>query len=237
MNPAAEHDVIDVVRAATHLSAAHASKNYVALGYSQGGGATSFVMEYANWYAPDLHLKGAVVIAPPSNLADDFFGAAYGASPFTLMYVAGYHEAYGNSVNLGQLLTTEGASFANMLTTDCYDQMASAMSGWRVDQVFQTTVLPASFRALLTNNDPQHLPRAGVAPLLIVQGTADNNDPPVDSVYLGIHLCALHGTVDLWMYPGLDHSGIVGPSMGDITHWIGDRFAGQSTPTSTGPPG
>jgi hypothetical protein len=51
------------------------------------------------------------------------------------------------------------------------------------------------------------------------------------------HLCGLGQDVVQWMYPGLDHNSIVGPSTGDIEQWIADRFAGLSNPDHYSPNG
>jgi dipeptidyl aminopeptidase/acylaminoacyl peptidase len=115
--------------------------------------------------------------------------------------------------------------------------MASAMNNYTVGKVFRTTVLPTAFRNLLNANDPLHLSTAGAAPLLIVQGADDTTDTAQGSDDLAVHLCNLHADVVLWMYPGLDHNSIVGPSMTDVVHWMADRFAGQANPDSYSPTG
>jgi pimeloyl-ACP methyl ester carboxylesterase len=238
VNPAAEHNIVDIVSAARHLGAAHASNHYVIWGYSEGGGAAAWASAYAPWYAPSLRLEGVVTTAPPVDLSQDFFGSASdGASPFTLMYVEGYHEAYGNKVSLTQLLTSKGEYFGGLLAHRCYDGMAQAMNNATVGQVFKTTVLPATFRYLLNANDPLYLATAGKAPLLIVQGADDTTDPPQGSDDLAVHLCGLHADVVLWTYPGLDHNSIVTGSAGDVVHWIADRFAGRPNPDSYAPGG
>jgi fermentation-respiration switch protein FrsA (DUF1100 family) len=238
VNTPEAHNIIDIVRAAAGVPGANPSPNYVVWGYSQGGGAATFSLDLASSYAPALHLRGVVATAPPSDLANGFFGAPTdSASPFTLMYVAGYHAAYGNKVSTKSLLTQTGKNLAAGLGQECYDAIAQAVSPYQVDQVFTTTVVPPHFQQLLDANDPLNLPGAVAAPLLLVQGLDDTNDPASDTQRLTNHLCGLGQDVVQWMYPGLDHNSIVGPSTGDIEQWIADRFAGLSNPDPYAPNG
>jgi alpha-beta hydrolase superfamily lysophospholipase len=235
VNIAEAHNVIDIVRAAQDVPGADPSSDYVTWGHSEGGGASIFSLELAASYAPDLHLLGAVASAPASDLADDFFGApSDGASPFTLMYVAGYHAAYGNQVPLS-LLTGTGRWLDSQLGHECYDQTASEVDPYQVDQVFTTTTVPANFARELDANDPLHLTTRSASPLLVVQGLDDTNDTPSDTQAMDDHLCDLGQDVVQWMYPGLDHNSIVTGSADDVVHWIADRFAGQSNPDSYAP--
>src|SRR5262249_54859360 len=64
--PSEAHSVIDGVRAARQLPAAHAGKRWVAVGHSQGGHSALFTNELGQKYAPELDLRGTVAIAPAS---------------------------------------------------------------------------------------------------------------------------------------------------------------------------
>ncbi len=95
----AARNTIDIVRAAGHLAAAHASTNYVVWGHSEGGQTAMFGLAIGGTYAPELHLKGVVAGAPPSQFQDiyDFLKT----SPFRyylFMVGAGFNGAYGNAV-------------------------------------------------------------------------------------------------------------------------------------------
>jgi alpha-beta hydrolase superfamily lysophospholipase len=237
-NVSEAHNIIDIVRAASSVAGADPSSNYVVWGHSQGGGAAVFSLELAASYAPDLHLLGAVASAPPTHLSSDFFGApSDSASPFTLMYVAGYHAAYGNKVPFS-LLTTTGKRLESHLGSECYDSIAQAISPYQVDQVFSTTTLPPKFSGLLNANDPLYLNTRSASPLLVVQGLDDTTDLPSDTQAMTNHLCvADHQDVVQWMYSGLDHNSIVSGSAGDVEHWIADRFASRPNPDSYSPGG
>ncbi len=230
-------NIIDIVRAATELPAAHASTKYVVWGYSQGGSAATFVADIAAAYAPELNLEGVVATAPASGVVEDFYGSpTESVSPFTLMYVAGYNSVYGSDV-APLNLTPLGMTFYDDLGRDCYDTLASTMGPYQVDQVFTTTTPSFLFAILLATNDPWFIPQATRTPLLLVQGTADTTDTALATWVLTAHMCSLGQDTSLWEYPGLDHNDIVDSSMGDVEHWIGDRFAGLSNPDPFSPDG
>ena len=106
----AARNTIDIVRAARHLPAAHASDDYVVWGHSEGGQTAMFALHIGSSYAPDLHLEGVVAGAPPSQ-----FYAIYQflqTSPYRyylFMAAGGFNAAYGNAVApLDQVLTPAG---------------------------------------------------------------------------------------------------------------------------------
>jgi pimeloyl-ACP methyl ester carboxylesterase len=188
-------------------------------------------------YAPELHLDGVVATAPSTGLAHDFWGApGDSASPFTLMYVAGYHSAYGDLVSLSSL-TDVGMSLYNGLGNECFDGLASAISPYQVDQVFTSTQLNFPLALLLLVNDPGFASSASTTPVLLVQGADDTTNPAWGTFLLAFHLCALGQDTVLWQYPGLGHDTIVGSSQDDVDHWIADRFAGNSNPDPYTPTG
>ena len=87
-------------------------------------------------------------------------------------------------------------------------------------------------------NDPQNFDTASTAPLLMIQGGADEQIPPVSTKALADHECKI-GQVsrNAWIYPGQSHSGVVAPSAVDMMHWIADRFANAADPNAYVPTG
>jgi dipeptidyl aminopeptidase/acylaminoacyl peptidase len=234
----AAHDTIDIVRAAGHLAVAKASKDYVVWGHSEGGQTALFSLSIGATYAPDLHLKGVVAGAPPSQF--DVLYPTLESSPyryFLFMLAAGYHVAYGTkSAPLSQVLTPLGLSLLPVLGQGCSTYVAA-----RVDPVPPTQLLKGNpfdvpkWKALLQANDPESIGHAASAPLLIIQGGADEVIPVATSQVLMTHLCGIGQNVERWVYPGQTHSGVVDVSATDMAHWIADRFADQPNP-DTYPP-
>ncbi|MGH9097917.1 MAG: hypothetical protein ACRDWB_10890, partial [Acidimicrobiales bacterium] len=54
------------------------------------------------------------------------------------------------------------------------------------------------------------------------------------------HECGIGQEVQRWVYPGLNHAGVISVSVPDMVRWIADRFAGTPAPDPyqpTGAPG
>lgn len=100
--------VLDAVRAAQHLRAAHASDRVVLWGHSQGGQAVLFAAQRAPQYAPELAIEGVAVAAPAADLTvllsdhiDDISGVTIGSYAF---------DAYS------QVYADRGATIQSILT-------------------------------------------------------------------------------------------------------------------------
>ena len=90
---------------------------------------------------------------------------------------------------------------------------------------------------LLTANDPGNFPAPATEPLLIIQGGNDEQIPVASTQILFDQLCKIGQVEQRWIYPGQSHAGVIGPSFGDMLHWINDRFAGGPTPDPYAPTG
>jgi alpha-beta hydrolase superfamily lysophospholipase len=234
-------NVIDIVRAARQLPAAHASSRYVVWGHSEGGQSALFTMQAAPAYAPDLHLEGAVAGAPPSQFSAMYpFLAGTGYSHLLFMAAAGYNTAYGNqAAPLSQVLTLFGMSKLPVLNQVC--DVASAIDKYPLRQLFKGDpfTVPA-WRRLLTANDPGTFTAPSRVPLLIIQGGNDTEVPVASTQLLAAHLCGIGQGLQRWVYPGQTHAGVFTPSAPDMIGWIAGRFRGTPLPdryTPHGQPG
>lgn len=102
------NSVLDAVRAAQHLAAAHASDRVVLWGHSQGGQAVLFAAQRAHSYAPELAITGVAVAAPAADLTtllsdhiDDISGVTIGSYAFSAF---------------AQVFADRGASIGSILT-------------------------------------------------------------------------------------------------------------------------
>ena len=239
----AARNTIDIVRAARHLGAAHASADYVVWGHSEGGQTAMFALDIGPTYAPELHMRGVVAGAPPSQ-----FYAIYQflqTSPYRyylFMAAGGFNAAYGDTAApLDQVLTPLGTSLLPDLDKGCSDYIAQVTSKYTLAQLTKGDPfdIPA-WKVLLNDNDPGAFTHASPAPLLIIQGGADEQIPVISTQLLATHLCGLGQDLERWIYPGQSHAGVIAPSAHDMIHWIADRFAGGADPdpyTPTGLPG
>ena len=236
----AARNTIDIVRAAGHLAAAHTSKNYVVWGHSEGGQTAMFGLDIGNSYAPDLDLKGVVAGAPPSQFQDIY--TFLKTSPFRyylFMAGAGFNAAYGNAAaHLNQVITAKGISLLPVLSKGCSDYIAKETNGYPLAEIVKTDpfTVPA-WKKLLVANDPGNFTTPSSAPLLIIQGGADEQIPVVTTQLLKDHECSIGQDVERWVYPGQSHAGVIPVSMNDMVHWIADRFSGVADPDPYQPTG
>jgi hypothetical protein len=233
-------NTIDMVRAARLLPGAHASDNYVIWGHSEGGQTAMFGLDIAASYAPELHLKGVVAGAPPSQ-----FEAIYAfldGSPYQFylfMAGAGLNVAYGNAIApLSDVVTPTGMSLLPILGQGCYGFLQSTLNKYSLQSIVPTDpfTVPA-WKPLLQANDPGNFTTPSAAPLLIPQGGNDHQIPPVTTQLLEQHECAIGQDVERWIYPGQSHAGVIPVYAGDMIHWIADRFANGPNPDPYVPTG
>jgi pimeloyl-ACP methyl ester carboxylesterase len=236
----AARNTIDIVRAAGQLRAFHASADYVVWGHSEGGQTAMFTLHIGTSYAPDLHMKGVVAGAPPSqfSLIYDFLKT----SPYRyyLFMVAGaYNSAYGNTAApLSKVLTPLGVSLLPALSKGCSDYAAKVIDKYTAAQFTKGDPFDVpQWKTLLMENDPENFASASPVPLLIIQGGADEQIPVVSTQLLAQHLCQEGQDLERWIYPGQSHAGVIGPSFNDMVHWIKDRFAGVADPDRYAPTG
>jgi len=236
----AARNTIDIVRAAQHLPAAHASANYVVWGHSEGGQTAMFALNIGAEYAPDLHLKGVVAGAPPSQ-----FYAIYQflrTSPYRyylFMAAAGFNAAYGDkAAPLNEVLTPLGMKLLPDLEKGCSDYIASVTSPYSLTQITNADPIDVpAWKILIDENDPESFTTATPVPLLMIQGGSDEQIPVISTQILATHLCGLGQDLERWIYPGQSHAGVIAPSANDMIHWIADRFAGGANPDSYVPTG
>ncbi len=236
----AARNTIDIVRAAQHLAAAHASDNYVVWGHSEGGQTAMFALNIAASYAPQLHLKGVVAGAPPSQ-----FYAIYQflqTSPFRyylFMAAGGFNSAYGDKVApLDQVLTPLGISLLPDLDKGCSDYVSQVTGKYTLAQLTKANPFDVpAWKTLLNENDPGAFTHASATPLLIIQGGSDEQIPVVSTALLATHMCKLGQDLERWIYPGQSHAGVIAPSAPDMIHWIADRFRGDPDPDPYQPTG
>ena len=209
-------------------------------GHSEGGQTAMFGLKSAPTYAPELHLKGVVAGAPPSqfNLIYDYLKT----SPYKyylLMAAGGLNTAYGDTeAPLDQVLSPKGVAMVPSLDHGCAGDIQKRFANVTVDEVStgDPFKVPA-WKKLLEANDPEAFTQASPVPLLMIQGGNDEQIPPVSTELLAKHLCAIDQVLSRWIYPGQSHSGVIAPSSPDMVRWMSDRFADKANPNAEAPTG
>ena len=233
-------NTIDIVRVAQQIPSAHASKNYVVWGHSQGGHTAMFTLKIGATYAPKFSLKGVVAGAPPSQFA--LLYTFLRNSPFRhylLMAAGGLNKAYGNkAAPLSAVLTPLGIKHIADLDKGCTGYVVQQLSGIPTSKlVKQDPFKVPAWKKVLMANDPQNFAKASAAPLLMIQGGNDEQIPVASTQILATRLCNIGQNLVRWIYPGQSHAGVIGPSANDMIQWIANRFAGVANPDPYVPTG
>ncbi len=247
----AAYNTIDIVRAARHLPAAHASAKLVSGDGPRAARQSFFVLDKAKTYGSGLDLK-RLAIAPPSNFGTElpYIEANTLYWPLVFIFVGGLNAAYGNTLApTSEMLTAAGQSDLPLLGTDCVAAVITTL-----DHSTFSTILTfprggcvvhaaGSVGTVFSKNDPATAANLASTdtsvPLVIAGGSDDTLVDPVTTAQLAYKMCALSTpqNVQRWVYTGLDHDSIAGPApVNDFVSWTADRFAGSGSYTPTGTP-
>ena len=236
----AARNTIDIVRAAHNIRSLHTSTNYVVWGHSEGGQTAMFSLHIGPTYAPDLHLKGVVAGAPPSQFAVIYQFLT--TSPYRFyLFMAGiaWNAAYGSKeAPLSAILTPRAIRLASVVNDGCFNYLEKTIDKYTLKQVVKANPFDEpGWKQIISSNDPQNFTTVNSVPLLIAQGGADEQIPVISTQLLATHLCGLGQDLERWIYPGQSHAGVIQVYFGDMIHWITDRFAGDPNPDPYQPVG
>jgi alpha-beta hydrolase superfamily lysophospholipase len=234
-------DVLDAARAARSLEGSTASNAVVVLGFSQGGQAALFAGEIAQSYAPELFVAGVAAVAPVTSVLDlaptGDQPPPSGQSAFTAMALFAWARHYG-TFRLQKALTPAGLAGMSAVASTCVDGVASLYDAVPPDHFFQPgwQKLPG-VQAANQANRPGGAPTS--APILVVQGTADEVVPfGRTTTFVDGRLCRnQYDSVDYVAERGVGHSQVLDLSTTVINRWIQARFDGTSPVDSCTRPG
>jgi predicted esterase len=121
VGPSQGRVALDVIRAAQSLPQAGLSANasVILMGYSQGGGASSWASELASTYAPEINIIAAVLGGVPADLeANGRFLDGTAFASFALLASVGLNAAY-DEINLTEILNEDGLELLEKSSKMC----------------------------------------------------------------------------------------------------------------------
>ncbi len=219
----AARSMIDIAKSARRIDSTLGFQ-YVIDGHSQGGQGALFANEIAPSYDAPLVLRGVSAIAPVSN-ADLFAPLIPGteAQGYLVMALFGL-QAVDATVNATALLATPAKQKVGVLQTGCLNEILAAYAPLTAQQLLVGGALPAAIVTKLSHyvNPGQ---AASSAPILLVQGTADEAVPYVITAGpLLTELSAYSQPVQFVQIDGATHDGAVFQSTTLVANWIASRF-------------
>lgn len=217
--------VLDAVRAAQHIRAAHASDDVVLWGHSQGGQAVLFAAQRAPRYAPELNIEGVAVAAPAADLTtllsdhiDDISGVTIGSYAF-----AAYSDVYADrGATLESILTPAAQEILPEMNELCLldnigrlHEIGDPLVGKFVI-ADPDTVEP--WATLLAENSAGAV--AFDAPLFVAQGLDDTLVLPAATEQFAAHERSLGIDVSFHGIPGADHGTIAYFALPALMAWL-----------------
>ncbi|MDA8439546.1 MAG: prolyl oligopeptidase family serine peptidase, partial [Propionibacterium sp.] len=195
-----------------------------------------FAGQLAADYTPEQRIVGVVAAAPVTWLTGIASAASTTSAPVNsdvLLAIVSWSRTYPH-LPLNTLLTPSAIANIGQLTAMCDDAVTTAYLHTPSSAVFlPATATNPELVALGQANTPGALPTT--APILIVQGTADNEVPIPDTTSFVQHLCTTQpDRLTYTTYHGATHNGVLTAAQPQILNWIAARFAGQPVPTGCG---
>lgn len=218
---AAADDIVDAVRAARALDS-RLSRDWFAVGYSQGGHAALHAAAMATQYAPELHFHGTATLAPVAYLREQVDaktaaadGPASAVLPFILAGLRAKHPGFDCRDHLDDL----GDQLADLAERGSLVELFKATKGLTNADIGATDIdaVPALAEALASHE----IPIAALdRPLFIGQGDQDTSIRPHLTRRLARELNLAGTTVDYRPYPPADHASILEHAAADSVAWV-----------------
>ena len=204
-------NALDIVRAAGQVEGVGAGSEVLLFGWSVGGHAALFAAEEQAAYAPQLRLRGVVVIAPSTT---DFPRVHI---PHVYVLARAYQDAY--NVPLAGFTASGRALIDKAGEVSIFGVYAESLM--LEPPFFEGDWSPAMKQALALNLPGQ---RRAAAPMLVVHGGDDNVVPPAASERTVARARAAGSTVALSWHEGHNHRSVIAAARGEILEWLGQRL-------------
>ncbi len=230
--------VLDAAKAARQLPHLRVSRTTLLYGHSQGGQAALFAGELAQSYAPSLHVIGVVAAAPATGLSTIVSVIGLINAPDDLAYFTligwTWSQTYPG-LRATDIFTASGAIFARQIVTEHCDNglvIALAARPSRTEFLADASTNPELVALARLNNPGQARTEA---PMLIVQGTGDNQVPAaLTDQFVSRMACPVGDHVDYVHYTGVTHDQIPFRSAPLILAWAMSRLNRLAAPDTCG---
>ncbi|MFI0367843.1 alpha/beta hydrolase family protein [Actinomadura sp. 1N219] len=221
--------VLDIVRAARKTDR-RIGRDWFVAGHSQGGQAT-FYTAAAGQTPRDVRLKGAVSIAPGSNMSQTAayvkaqYPGAEAALPFLFVLLNGAHAADPSFVP-EDLLTDDAAPLAKAGRTNaCLAQLRQLGANLPLNKVFRPDADLTRFERYFNSQEALGLNLK--VPTLVAQGTADTSVTPAATQNVVNDLCKRYPNITYRTFDGADHRGSIHASFETSLNFANSLRTGQ----------
>lgn len=231
------YDVLDSMRAAIDLRPGIVDTASLGIiGHSEGGYVALTTADQAAEYAPELRIRGSVVIAPgivpplPAAVAalagQTSSEMASPRSGYITTLSQSWLRNYPDLTTPEQWYTPAGRTAVAQAAELCQGAMLEVLSD-TFGTYFQKD-LPLNVVKIAAMNPP--LMNTTTIPLLIQQGQKDTGVVPPATRGLALEACGLGDVVTLEEYPDDVHRSVQFSGQGSFLDWFDARFAGEPAP-------
>ncbi|MDP9607695.1 UNVERIFIED_ORG: putative esterase [Variovorax paradoxus] len=223
---------LDVLKAVQNVPELNASKRYVMYGWSQGGQTTLWAGSIAKSYAPGFSPLGSALIAPAGRILDLTLNSMRSTTlaGYVIATLPGIHSLFP-TLKYGDFLTTEGLEQFPAIADGCFDVFATAA---KVKAPYQKKALVPGSPWFTALQKVDSFTSVADIPVLIFQGTVDEDTPVKLTSRLRTDLCVSGAKVDYRQFQGLDHRTVVPEAAAVLPGWIESRFKGDSPASNCG---
>lgn len=231
------YDVLDSMRASLQLRPGYIdTASLGVIGHSEGGYVAITTADQAPEYAPELNIKGAVVLAPgdvpplpfgvkslASQTSDE---KASPRSGYITTLSQSWIRNYPELMSAEDWYTPQGMVDVQKAADLCQGAMLEALPD--TFGTYFKTDLPNSVIQVAAENPP--LKKKTTVPMLIQQGLKDTGVVPQISRALAMEACDLGDTVTYQEFPNDVHRSVQFTGRGEYMAWFNNVFSGQSAP-------
>ncbi len=219
----AARDILNLVRAANNIEQVNLSTDIAVFGSSQGGQAVLFAGEIGKTYAPELHIKSVVALAPASTLLVSPTGdepELSSHSPLPYMIGVGFMDAYNVDQNV---FTPRGLELLEAVKRKCVVEFYMDVLHSKRPGISDAILGRGDWVAALQRNNAGL--KKSSTPIYIVQGTNDKIVPPRStSAYLD-RARSVGTSVTIKWIENAGHQDLFGPAKPSILAWIESGFS------------
>lgn len=237
--PAQANDIYYSMAAARSAFGDLLSREWMSVGHSEGGGAVWKLAESDLLKSETHQYLGTVALAPATHIIDMAVAALTDDSGGDDSDSGGY-ASYAPSLAVGiqrydpsYNLTLLGPKMRQrMAVAEKAQTCATALAGLTLDLKLEDVVSlegAVGDLALLQKWQTETAPSDGLAsaPILVIQGLNDTSILPGTTKDAVERACKGGNTVQLSLYPGVEHSPSIPASAPEWLSWMDARFSGQ----------
>ena len=231
------YDVLDSMRAAINLRSGYIDTDSLGIiGHSEGGYVALTTADQAPEYAPELNIKGSVVLAPgyvppiPAGVATLVSQTASEKASPRSGYITTLSQSwirnYPDRMTPEDWYTPQGMVDVKKAADLCQGAMLKALPD--TFGTYFNKKLPMSVTQIAAENIP--LKNKTTIPMLIQQGLKDTGVVPPLSRALAIQACDLGDSVTYQEFPNDVHRSVQFTGRQQYMEWFNNVFNGQTAP-------